>query len=86
MRTPITPVIRPPVRKEMQARIEIGKIVGGRDHVGRDIGVERGDEQRDQRDGGDHRLIELPSSTTGSQMGSPKITTDAEVTATPMKE
>ena len=27
-----------------------------------------------------------PSSTTGSQIASPKITTEAEVTATPMKE
>ena len=30
--------------------------------------------------------LNRPSNATGSQIGSPKITTDAEVTATPMNE
>ena len=77
----------PPVRKRDAARIEIGEIVRGRDDVGGDVGVQRRDQQRDQRDEGDHGLIEVADrSTTGSQIGSPKITADAEVTATPMKE
>ena len=30
--------------------------------------------------------LKRPSNATGSQIGAPKITTDAEVTATPMNE
>jgi len=61
----MTPVMSPPVRKEMRRGLRLEKSLEGEDYVGGDIGVEGGDEESDERDGSDHGLVEFAEQNDG---------------------
>jgi hypothetical protein len=82
---PIPAVMYAPVRNVMRCGRDVDQRVRGRDHVGRDVRRERGDREREQAEITDREAAAHPAEQhRGSQIGSPKITVVALVTATPM--
>ena len=62
--------MRPPVRKEMYFRGEVGEVVRGAHDVGADVDVERRDEDGDEREEGDHGgLVEAAEQRDGAPDG-----------------
>ena len=86
MRIPITPVMRPPVRKEMSRGLRFEKSLEGDTTLAATLVLSVATSKATSAIKATTGWLNLPSSTTGSQMAWPNKTTEAEVTATPIKE
>src|SRR5208337_2703177 len=79
-------VMRPPVLKEMRLGRKLEKSLEGETTLAATLVFSVATSKANSAIKATSGWLNRPSSTTGSQMGRPKITADAEVTATPMKE
>jgi hypothetical protein len=69
---PMSPVMQAAEAERDLARREVGEVVGGAHHVGGDVGGQRGDAERDQRDEEHDGILEAREQhRPGSQMVSP---------------
>ena len=82
----MTPVISPPMRKEILRRREVGEVVGRADDVGGDVGRERRDAEREHRDDEHDRVLEAREHIDRIPDRLAVDDVVAEVTATPMNE
>src|SRR5437016_1275120 len=86
IRIPTTPVMNPPVRNEINRGLRFEKSLEGDTTFAATlvlrVAISNATSAMDATTG----WLKRPSSATGSQMGSPNRTTDADVTATPMNE
>src|SRR5580700_6927278 len=85
-RTPMTPVIRPPVRKEIRRGLRFEKSLEGETTLAATLVFSVAMRIAISAINATTGWLNRPISATGSQMGAPNRTADAEVTATPMKE
>src|SRR5260370_7971113 len=83
--TPMTPVIMPPMRKEMRRGLKFEKSFEGDTTLAATLVVKVATSSATRATSATTGRFNRPSSTTGSQIGSPKISTDADVPATPTK-
>src|SRR5208282_2536822 len=83
---PTTPVMKPPVRKEMRLGRKLEKSLEGDTTFAATLVLSVATSKATNAIRATIGWLKRPSRITGSQMGCPKITADAEVTATPMKE
>src|SRR5579862_9291988 len=84
IRMPTTPVISPPVRNEIKLGRKLEKSLDGETTFAATLVFSVATSSAISATNATSGWLNLPSSTTGSQIGSPKITADAEVTATPI--
>src|SRR6516164_5869009 len=86
IKIPTTPVMSPPVRKQIRLGRKLEKSLEGDTTLAATLVFSVASSRATSAISATRGWLNRPSSTTGSQMASPKITADAEVTATPMKE
>src|SRR5580698_5615188 len=86
IRMPTTPVIRPPVRNEISRGLRFEKSLDGETTLAATLVFRVATSSATNAMVATTGWLNLPSSATGSQMGAPKITAEADVTATPMNE
>ena len=84
--TPITPVISPPVRNEIRRGFRFEKSFEGDTTLAATLVFKVAIKSATRATNATKGRLKRSKSWTGSQIALPKITTDAEVTATPMKE
>src|SRR5579883_212261 len=84
IKIPATPVINPPVRNEIRLGRKFEKSFDGDTTFAATFVFSVAISSATSATIATTGWLNFPNSTTGSQMGSPKITTDADVTATPM--
>src|SRR5579864_8730743 len=84
--TPTTPVIKPPVRNEISRGFRLEKSFDGETTFAATLVLSVATSNAIRAINATTGWLNFPSSATGSQIASPKSTTDADVTATPMKE
>jgi hypothetical protein len=83
--TPMTPVMYPPARNEIFAGFRLAKSLAGETTLAAMFVASVAMPRQSSATTSTAGLRKRVTSTTGSQMVVPKITTVAEVTATPMK-
>src|ERR1039458_8367838 len=86
MSTPTTPVIRPPVRKEIRRGLRLEKSLDGETTLAATLVFKVAMSRATRAMNATTGRLKRPSSSTGSQMARPNNTADAEVTATPINE
>src|SRR5947209_7183239 len=86
IRMPTQPVISPPVRNDMRRGLRFEKSLDGDTTLAATLVFSVAISSATSATKATTGLLKRPISATGSQMASPKITTEAEVTATPMNE
>src|SRR5580700_4156484 len=86
IRIPTTPVMRPPVRNEMSRGLRFEKSFDGETTLAATLVFSVATSSAIRAMVATTGWLNLPSSATGSQMGAPNRTAEAEVTATPMNE
>src|ERR1700681_1024688 len=86
MAMPRMPVMMPPVRKEMRRGFKLEKSLEGDTTFAATLVFNVANNNAISATEATTGWLKRPKSTTGSQIASPKITADADVTATPMKE
>lgn len=84
MSNPAAPVIKPPVRKEINRGFKFEKSLDGDTTLAATLVFNVAIRSAISATNATTGWWKRPMSWTGSQMGSPKSTADAEVTATPM--
>src|SRR5215470_13755278 len=86
IRMPTTPVMSPPVRNEIKLGRKLEKSFDGDTTLAATLVFNVAISNATRATSATKGWLNFPSSTTGSQIGSPNSTADAEVTATPINE
>src|ERR1700719_40884 len=84
IRMPTTPVIKPPVRNEIRLGRKLEKSFDGETTFAATFVFSVATVRAIKATNATSGWLNFPSSTTGSQIGAPNSTADADVTATPI--